>query len=304
MRRALLVLVLLTPACGGDDDGGGGGGDADGGGSGEDGGGAGEDGGGEAACTFQSAVADFDVSSSPEFGNAGGSIADVPFPSFVEEKMRVGECAFYGAAFCEETCGGDTICTAGGECSPFPTNLDAGTVHIAGTDPELDLEPQPGPNYYTMENYPDLYQPGDLLTLTGGGDGTDAPAFEATARGVPVLELPTNMFTATEHQDMVVEWDTADDSPDGAAIVLHMDSDHHGAPGYIECWAADDGEVTVAADLIDAIIAVGESGIGTYIENAYIMRVDVGTDDLGGGDCLVFHTESRELIYVETVRDE
>ncbi|HUS63163.1 MAG TPA: hypothetical protein VMZ28_01430 [Kofleriaceae bacterium] len=303
MFRALLALVVLTSACKGDDDDGGGS-DPDGGSAGADASGDTPDGGGEAACTFQSAVGVFTVSSSPEFGNAGGSVADVPFPTFVEEKMRDGECAFHGAPFCDPACEGGDICTAGGVCSPFPTNLDAGTVHITGTDPALDLEPQAGPSYYTMENYPDLYQPGDLLTLTGGGDDTDVPAFEATARGVPVLELPTTQLTATEHEDMVVEWDTAGDSPDGAAVVLHMDSDHHGAPGFIECWAADDGEVTVAADLIDAIIAVGESGIGTYIENAYIMRVDAGTDDLGGGDCLVFHTESRVQVSVETVRDE
>jgi hypothetical protein len=300
MVRAFLGVVLLATACGGGDD--------DGGGAGPDGGGASDasgdapDGGGAGACTFQEAVAIFTVSSSPEFGNAGGSIADVPFPHGVEEKMREGECAFYGASFCDPACEGNTLCSDG-ECSPFPTNKNAGTVTIGGTDPPLELDPQPGDGYYTTENYPDLYQPGDVLTLAGGGDGTDAPAFEATALGVPVLELPTTMFTATEHEDMVVEWDTAADSPDSAAVVLHMDSDHHGAPGYIECWAADDGDVTVAADLIDAIIAAGESGIGTYIENAYMLRVDAGADDLGGGDCLVFHTESRVLVSVETIRE-
>lgn len=301
MRR-LPVLLILLAACGGDDDGDGGDGserpDAD-----PDDPDAGQ---GELTCGPARQHARFTVSSTEAFGSAGGQYDDRPYPSIAEPSVVAGDCGFFApeSYFCDPGCTDGTICTAGEVCKPIPLAVSVGTLHVGGTDPELDLEPTEWNTYYTDDSYAGLYQPGDQVTVSGGGGDTDVEAFEITARGVPELTVPFESLTATEHQDMTVPWDQAADAPDGSRVVLHMDSDHHGAPGYIECWAADDGEVTVAADLIDAIIAVGESGIGTYIENAYIMRVDVGTDDLGGGDCLVFHTESRELIYVETVRDE
>jgi len=219
-------------------------------------------------------------------------------------ELEVDGCIFVGnpTYFCDPVCQGNTLCGTGDVCRPLPTSIPVGTLHLAGTDPELDLEPQPGDIYYTTENYPGLLQPGDLVTVSGGGV-EDVPAFEISARGVPELTMPWESLTAVEHEQMVVTWDVAEDSPAGAQVVLHMDSDHHGARAYVECWADDTGQLVVPAAVIDPLILAGETGIGTYIENAWLARRHRATLDTDDG-CAVLHTEFNINIPVETVRDE
>ncbi|HEU5056961.1 MAG TPA: hypothetical protein VFU21_10575 [Kofleriaceae bacterium] len=298
--RTVPILVLLLGACGGDDDGGGGG----------DGGerpdaadpGRTDGGGDDGACTPARRHARFTVTASATMGGVYGAWDDRPYPAPDAPEVEEGGCFFVGPAshFCDPPCDGATICTADETCQPLPVTLPAGTVHIGGTDPELDLDPQPGNSYYTTENHPGLYQPGDVITVSSEGAG-DVPAFEISARGVPELTVPWESVTATEHQDMTVTWDADDTSPAGTQVVLHMDNDHHGVRAYVECWSDDTGALTVPAAVLDPLILAGESGIGTYIENAWMARRNRGTIDTDSG-CAVLDGESQIFIAVETVR--
>jgi hypothetical protein len=165
--------------------------------------------------------------------------------------------------------------------------------------PSLELDPQPGGSYYTTESYPNLYRPGDELVLTGAGQG-DVPGFELRTRGIDALTLPTKQLMAVEHEDMVVTWNAAS-SPAGSRVIVHMDNDHHGISAYVECVADDTGALTIPAAVLDRLILAGESGIGTYIENAWIARVNTGTS-AGQAPCVAFRAESLESVLVDTIR--
>jgi hypothetical protein len=300
MRR-FCVLLLVLAACGGDDDGGSG-----------DGGDRPDaadpdqpDGGpGDRVCGPATRHARFSVTSTDSLGGVYGAWDDRPPPAPDVPEVEEGGCFFVGPAsyFCDPPCDG-TLCTADGTCQPIPMTIAAGTVHIGGTDPELDLEPQPGNSYYTTESYPSLYQPGDRITVSSdGADGV--PAFEISARGVPELTVPWESVTATEHQEIEVTWNTDEGSPAGAQVVLHMDNDHHGVRAYVECWSDDTGSLTVPAAVLDPLILAGESGIGTYIENAWMARRHRGTIETDAG-CAVLDGESMLYgVQVETVRAE
>ena len=301
MRRLSLLLLLLG-ACGGDDDGAGG----DGGDGQPDAASADDpDAGDEAtSCEADRQNARFVISSTEDYGGISGAWNDVPMPAMLEEKVAAGGCAFFAPepSFCDPPCDGATVCAVGGTCRPYPSSIPAGDLHVAGSSPALDLpEPEPGFSYYTTENYPDLFAAGDELTLSGGGSGVDP--FEMTTFGVPQLTMSTTSFTATEHEEMQVAWDADESSPAGTRVVLHMDSDHHGTRAYVECWSDDTGALTVPVSVLDPLILAGESGIGTYIENAYISRIARGWVATDAG-CAAFDAESFVSVSVETVRAE
>jgi len=300
MHRVLLALLVLA-GCGGDDDGGGDPGarvdagdprDPD----------AGDE---DRACGPATQHARFTVSSNAAYGGASGHYDDRPFPIVDQPEVEAGGCAFFAPEswFCDPACFDNTICTAGETCKPLPEQIPIGAVHLAGTDPELDLEADEWNNYRTTENYPAFYQPGDLITLSASGAGEVAP-FEIAARGVPELTVPFELLQAIEHQDMTVPWNPADDSPDGARVVIHLDSDHHGTRAWVECWSDDDGELVVPAAVLDPLILAGESGIGTYIENVYMALVHRATVDTDTG-CAALESESMlGGVAVETIRAE
>jgi hypothetical protein len=189
---------------------------------------------------------------------------------------------------------------AGNTCQAFPTSLSVGHISVTGTTPPLELDPQAGFNYYTMESYPDLFASGDVIELHADGAGA-VEGFTASVRGVPPLTVPWEQVTAYEGQDLEIPWDVAA-VPAGSVVVVHMDSDHHGIEAYVECVADDDGSLTVPATVLDLLIAAGETGIGTYIENAWIARAhatSIATDE----GCLSFRAESQRQMAVETVRN-
>ena len=302
--RGHLVLLLLLAACGGGDD------DGDGGDS-----GGGPDAcascdeadaqPGDATCDRGREHARFVVTSTDAYGGVDGHYDDRPFPLVDEPEVVAGDCGFFApdSYFCDPACFDNTICTPGEVCKPMPESIPVGTVHIAGTDPELDLEPDEWNNYRTVDNYPGFYQPGDLITVSGAGVA-DVPPFEMSARGVPELTVPFEGLTAIEHQAMTVPWDLAEGSPEGARVVLHMDSDHHGTRAWVECWSDDDGEIVVPAEVLDPLILAGETGIGTYIENVYMARVHRGTVDTETGCAAVESELILGGVPVETVRAE
>lgn len=246
----------------------------------------------------------FEIYARPEIPRFNGSYDDVSWPTTVEEKVREGECAFFGPEppFCDRECQGDTICATGGDCRGFPHPIAIGTVRVTGTDPELILEPDQNNTYKAGADLPGLYGPGDELTLTA--DGADGhAALSLTVRGVPPLAVEPDQLTAREHDDLVVTWTADPSSPEGTELILHADSDHHGIEAYVECRAADDGELVIPAAVLDPLILAGESGIGNYIENAWMKRINQATTDTDLG-CAAFQTSSEVSITIDTVRDD
>jgi len=300
MRLYLALPLALAFACTSDDD------SAADAGSSADGhtspdAGTGADGGPQPGCALATAPAHFDITSRDDYGGFSGSYRDYPWPQVLMEHVRVGDCAFYAPepSFCDPPCT-DSVCVVGGVCAPWPTNLAAGTLTVTGTTPSLQVDQQAGGSYYTPVSYPNLYQPGDLITLSGPGAGEVAP-FELSARGVPVLQVSWERAEAVEHEDMVITWDLAS-SPTGTKVIVHMDSDHHGTAAYVECIADDTGSVTVDKEVLDPLIEAGRTGIGTFIENAYMTRFNGTVVDTASG-CVGFRSESMIFMSVDTITD-
>ena len=287
----LLVAVVAPAACSGDDSPGS-----------ADANGNAIDAGDQPGCQRRTANASFSVVSRSDYGGFSGAYRTAPPPATLEEKRREGACAFYAPepSFCDPACELDELCTVGGVCAPWPTTIPIGHLTVTGTTPTLEIDPQPGFSYYTMESYPDLFEPGDEITLSATGAGDVGP-FELSTLGAPHLIGDWDDLTAIRGQPLTITWDTATASPPGTVVVVHMDSDHHGLQAYVECISDDrDGEVTVTAAVLDMLIEAGETGIGTYIENAYIERLHTGT--LANADgCVAFSSESSSPIHVDTV---
>ena len=242
------------------------------------------------------------ASSGPIGSQVGGAYHDHPAPRTEATMAEAGGCRYVAArpALCEPACTGSDVCDVDGHCSGYPTTLAAGTLTVTGTTPPITLEPQPGNSYYPQTSYPGLYRPGDELTFALAGAGP-VPPLTATVRGVPSLALPTDQLTAIEHQPLRIAWTPITD-PAGAEVLVHLDNDHHGLAAYLECTApASAGELTVPAAILDPLILAGESGIGTYIENAWIevRHRALVTTPYG---CAAVDGYADQFLFVDTVR--
>ncbi len=103
-----------------------------------------------------------------------------------------------------------------------------------------------------------------------------------------------------EGEPLVITWTVADGPPD-AVVRVHLDNDHHGIPAYAECEAPSaDGQLTVPASIVEKMIDVGGSGIGTYVENAYLLRFTRSVQPHDPG-CVAVYSSSEAWLYVETV---
>jgi hypothetical protein len=246
----------------------------------------------------------FTIWSTPESSQFQGAYSDVAWPTIVEPKQEAGDCTYFAPEppFCDPACEGETLCATGSVCRGFPQAIDVGTVRVAGTDPELELEPTPYNTYVTSEAFPGLYQPGDELTVSLGGAG-DIDALSLTVRGVPTLVVENTALTARDHEDLLVTWQPEPSSPEGTEVVFRADNDHHGIQAFILCRTADDGELVVPSAVLDLLIEAGETGIGTYIENAWLARVNRDTSDTDLG-CAEFQSESQQPISIEVMRPD
>jgi hypothetical protein len=253
-------------------------------------------------CRWNTAQANFSVVSRTDYGGFSGAYRTAPPVMTLEEKLREGNCAFYAPepSFCDPACEPDEVCTVGGVCRFWPGVIPIGHLTVTGTTPTLELDPQPGFSYYTMESYPNLFRPGDEITLTASG-ADDIGAFSVSTIGAPQLSGDWQDLTAVRDEAFTITWNTQPTSPPGTEVTVHMDSDHHGIQAYVECIADDaDGSVTVTPAVVNMLIEAGETGIGTYIENAYITRLSTGTTETSNG-CVAFASESHSPIYVDTV---
>ena len=225
---------------------------------------------------------------------------DAPPVRFSTPRLSEGACAYFGpsAAFCDPPCTGGRYCAPEGVCLAYPTALPVGTVAIEANGRRVGATAEW--NTYAAGPLEDFASPGDRVALEVEGAGA-VGAFEAETTVVPPLVLPSTELTVHEHEDLVLTWPAAA-SPAATRTILHFDNDHHGVAAFIECDADDaSGALTVPAALLDALILDGETGIGTYIENAWIARRQATVRRTSVG-CASFASEAEEHVFVETVR--
>jgi len=264
----------------------------------------GDDDSGAANCDRYNTWGWFGVELNLSGGSAQGIYADGVNPHLLLPHTEAGDCIFYKytAPGCDPPCESPETCAFDDTCRPEPAWLDAGTVTITGTDPALTLTPTEHNTYYTTEVYPDLYTPGDTLTIEATGSDSVAP-FQLAVAGTSRLSPLDQTFTMFEGEPLVITWDALGAPPE-ARVRIHLDNDHHGISAYAECdTLASAGSVTVPVPIVEAMISAGHSGIGTYVENATIQRYtsSVMPHDLG---CVAFETTSSDWLHIETVLTE
>jgi hypothetical protein len=231
-----------------------------------------------------------------------GVYMDRPSPAAELVGATAGPCVYVrpGGAFCDPVCQTGVCVGDPGACVPYPEGLAMGTLHTTGTTPELAIEASFSPgSYATSEGMQGWYQPGDTIGIRLEGDVD--PALELATVAVDFVTLSTTQYTATEHQPMTLTW-TAGDAHPGDVVVVQLNNDHHGINSYVRCTApASAGSLTVEPAVLDPLIEDGETGIGTYIENATVILRHRSMRRTARG-CAAVDSESQQWITVDVVR--
>jgi hypothetical protein len=233
-------------------------------------------------CPLETRYGGFLVDASPDYTIVDGSIADGVVPvSVLEPIASEGGCQLLkrNNPFCDPTCQPEETCDFDGSCIPYPENQDLGTVTVDGLDKPVEMASnEPTYNYFDTSLPEGALPVGGLVTLQ-----TEGGAFEPiTLHGVgfELLTAPKTPWSINDGKPLTVLWD-----PPTAAVVrseayVKINIDQHGAtPLTLYCSFADDGEGTVPAAMLDALIGAGVTGF----PNGTITRRTVDSTAVAGG---------------------
>lgn len=220
-----------------------------------------------------------------------GAVYDGPQPQPVvwETSMMSGDCALLTPRipFCATPCGNDAACVEDDTCQPYPTKQGVGTVHVAGlalsaggTDGGFDMTPIS--NSYSPPGSVTIAYPGfaeDDEVSIASSDTAFACAFAVNGRGLAPLDVTTDQPALAQSTALVLQWTPpADAAP--TTVEIKLDISHHGGTkGTIECTTADDGELTIAAPLVDGLLALGAAGYPTI----KLAREDIDSTVISAG---------------------
>ena len=153
---------------------------------------------------------------------------------------------------CAEPCDWGEYCDNGGTCVPTPVFADSGDLSVGGLPAPLELSPTEYGYSGAVDLPAELFDPGDVVTLTTTG-GT-LPAIAARASGVASVDVALRCDEVpAPGQDYTLTWTPSGDP--AARIRWDMEQDVHLAQGpRIRCESADTGSLSVPAALIDAYL--------------------------------------------------
>jgi hypothetical protein len=236
-------------------------------------------------CASADAFGSFTVETNDGLTVVSGAVADGVVPAVVLQSTEsAGDCEIVErvALFCDGGCPADQTCGFDGNCIPYPTNQDVGTVSIDGLAAPVSMDPtSPGFNYYDLGLPPIAYDPGALVTLRA--EGATLPGFTLHALGLVPLDPPADEWVLSQATDSTITW-AAPGGPVRSTVHLLVTIDQHGAsPIQLACDFPDTGEGTVAASLVDTLVSSGVTGFPT----ASLERWTVDSTAMGEG-CVQF----------------
>ncbi len=215
------------------------------------------------ACDLAEDFGGFQVVSAETGSAVEGDVSDGVVPqSVLEEVQRTDDCFVLrrNNPYCEPSCAAGETCDFNGECLPYPTKQDLGTVSLAGLTQAVSMEPVfPGNTYYDTTLPTPPFDAGQLIALDMPG-GVYGPL---TLYGVGVEPLVSNdaLWSVEAGQDLVVHWEAPVGDVVRSEVGLSVNVDQHGtSPGAVYCTFEDDGEGTVPATLIDFLVEAGVTG--------------------------------------------
>ncbi len=181
-----------------------------------------------------------------------------PSPEFYRTAQEQGACRLLEAAYtnCAEICDHDELCTASGECLPWPEGASGGTLTITGLGSPLVLESEgwsPG-TYYGLGDL----DPFDADMVIGAElEGEVFPALSLQALGVQDVgaELVEGGLLLLDGQDNALSWTAGPDPTACLRLVLYGYNAVHGAPlnHILHCETTDSGSLALPQALVEAL---------------------------------------------------
>jgi hypothetical protein len=201
-----------------------------------------------------------------------GRVNNGPTPSTLQwtQADSSGSCKLMipRAPFCAVSCGSTAACVADGVCQDYPKALVVGSMTVNG------MKTVAGPTSFVMQPLLGTYQPpattqfvappfteGDDVTISAGTDSTGL--FSLTAKAMGPLQVLYDSIVLTDNQAVTLQW-TPPSAASSSTVSARFDISHHGGvKGVIECESADNGQLIVAASLVNQLKALGISGFPT-----------------------------------------
>lgn len=210
-----------------------------------------------------------------------GTIQDKVNPSKVWQATATeGDCRLMVGPACTTSCTLPSVCD-GASCVAGPTTKTVGTVTVTGLNSALSAMPNSQKTYYApASGFPPAPAGANVvLTATGG----DYAGFSLRGAGFPVIASPSTMLPFQMGKPFTATW-TPPPAPISSRMSVKVDiAFHGGVDAQIQCDVPDTGSVTIAASLVDALLARGVAGFPT----AFLTRRTVDSVDVSGG-CIDF----------------
>jgi len=232
-------------------------------------------------CDISQRVGRFSVEKQTDFGVVQGTVSDGVVPTAIPRlALEQGSCRLFERRnlACVPACVGAQTCGEDGTCIPYPRQVSAGEVVIAGLTKETRMSPlQPGNTYFApgADNPP--FAVGSEVVLSAAGEGDMAP-FQLFGLGSePLSEPPAWVIQAGT--DLALAW-AAPSANVGTSVLVELTIDQHGiSPLSLSCEFEDTGSASVPGSIIDELIGAGVSGF----PNGRLTRRTADHVELGAG---------------------
>jgi hypothetical protein len=156
------------------------------------------------------------------------------------------------------TCAASEVCAAPDDCRALPSLVAVGEVSLTGigSGPLVLSEVNKNYQYAGDIAYPG-FEDGATISLTAAGDFY--PAFNLSTSGVAPVVLDTDEYMLASGQPLLIEWDPGTNLDAKVTVSLNI-SRHGGSAGYLQCDTDDSGSLTIPAEPISELIALGVGG--------------------------------------------
>lgn len=221
-----------------------------------------------APCASEEQVGEFTIERGPDYTSVEGKVYDATTPNRVAQlEARDGECQLLSlpAFSCNPACPVSTeTCGPDGLCLPLPQPRSVGAVHVSGMVVPVELSANAVTGGYRPRGaqlpHPG-FEPGSALTLQASGGDVDA--FELWGWGIYPLTEVDAPVQVNAGAPTALGW-SAPETPGPARMHVSLNVNNHGRNNaWIECDFADDGAAEIPAALLDALLALGQSGFPT-----------------------------------------
>jgi len=217
-------------------------------------------------CALDRRIGRFEVlwseSATYAYGSVAGTVSDhVDALGVLQDVGGEGPCRLLQrqSPLCEPACTSGQQCTHDQGCLPWPVPQSVGRVVVVGLARPVVLEPNSGKTYMDTDFDEAPYEPQARVELVA--EGGDVAGFALQGLGVPLLEVPEQVWLVERGKPLTVTW-TPEPGPWDVFVSINVDQ-HGLTPVTMVCELEDTGSHTFPATLVDAFLDFGASGAAT-----------------------------------------